>query len=1092
MAKLEIQLGADSSELLAGLNKSEQALKQWVNRLRGISSGLNFQGLKNDLAAVNNELAKQRAATEAARTATQSQRAETERFRTEQARLRAEIDALRLATAQNKQQTTAAAGSYREAQQRLAALGREIRNAAGGFNSMNPAIQAQIEAYRQLNAQLTAFDRNMGNNQRNVGNYQGALGGFANSLQGVIAGYFSIQAAIGVTTRIVKSNAEISDSLADVRRTAGLTAREAENLGKALKSLDTRSSLKELLDIATIGGQLGISKTQLVGFTKAVDQLAVALGGELQGGAEGIAKSLGVLDNVFGITRKNAGDVNRSFNQIGSAILGLGQSGLATGDFLADFGERVGGVAKQAGIALPVVLSYGAVLQEAGVSAEVAGTAFKRLISALGSKTVGFFNVAKLADANLTLKEFSTLVNTDTKKALDLFFAGLNKGGESTIAFNTILKDLKLSGSGVSQVVAALSQGQESLNGHIRDATRDFNDASLAADQFKIKNDNLAGSLDKLSNAFTNLTTNPDHDVAKFLKFIADAARDFINDIGNADSKLRKFLSYTPTGLIWQGIGKISEMGSVGGYINGTPVSPSEWRKYQASLQAAQEQQNAVIATKTTKLVNESTGEADLLKKIGNEQARLNSLRSREKEQKQELIRRLDVLNEMTKAGANYTAEQKQQAINNKEAIKNQWDATNEKIKEQKLFLIALRGEYDRLYAVEKKRADTGAPEVFGKKGKITDEEKQANRIADVYKNLNAELQSNPFKLNTTIFSLAKDNVSSYEKALQALIKLGIKPTSDEIKALKTNIDELGQVINSQTLAPRVGFRADFKPATINQNVNRNVTLTPKENDEISGYITRQIRSSISNVISDTLGALTQIGQKNREIEQKYSDLRRDATTDQIALYNELERLEKSVATGLLSTISNVFQSLSKGLNDIFIKAFSEKLTNMIKETDLNIGGLSKQISTALVAGAGLAGSLLSGIASPTSKIGQGLGGALSGLGTGGAIGSAIGGPVGGIIGAIGGGLIGAIGGIFGAGKRKKEEELQRQQVELQKQQLEEQKRANALAYSSSIIGQMTNQGIITGVDRDAYGNIVGRIEGKDLVLIIDRQRNSR
>lgn len=428
---------------------------------------------------------------------------------------------LSIAAKQAKTNQQAASGSYREAQQRLTALGKTIREAQGGFNALGKEQRARIKEYRELNDRLKEFDKQLGNNQRNVGNYASALDG----LKGYAASFLGLSAIIAGGRAIVQSNAEISDSLSDVQRTTGLTAKAADDLSVQLKKIDTRTSLKGLLDIAVIGGQLGIASDQLVGFTRAVDQLAVALSGELQGGAEGIAKSLGVLDNVFKVSASNGGDVEKSYNQIGSAILGLGQSGLATGDFLTDFGERVGGLAKQAGLSLPVILSYGAVLQENGVSAEVAGTSFKRLLSALVTNRGKFLAVAQLADANQTLESFTNLINTDAKSALDLFFQGLAKGGTTTSGFNDILKSLKLTQGGVSQAIAALANNQVALNGHIQDATKDFNNGTIAAQQYEIRNDNLAGSIDKLGNAFTNLTTDPNSNLAQFFKNIVDAIR---------------------------------------------------------------------------------------------------------------------------------------------------------------------------------------------------------------------------------------------------------------------------------------------------------------------------------------------------------------------------------------------------------------------------------------------------------------------------------------------------------------------------------------------------------------------------------------
>ncbi|RZK67662.1 MAG: hypothetical protein EOO95_02280, partial [Pedobacter sp.] len=96
---------------------------------------------------------------------------ESERLRQENVRLRneyeqgritaqqlaAQIPALNeqrrqeaIATRDARRNQVAATGSYREAQQRLAALGREIRETAGGFSNLGREQRARIQEYRQL------------------------------------------------------------------------------------------------------------------------------------------------------------------------------------------------------------------------------------------------------------------------------------------------------------------------------------------------------------------------------------------------------------------------------------------------------------------------------------------------------------------------------------------------------------------------------------------------------------------------------------------------------------------------------------------------------------------------------------------------------------------------------------------------------------------------------------------------------------------------------------------------------------------------------------------------------------------------------
>lgn len=349
-----------------------------------------------------------------------------------------------------------------------------------------------------------------------------SFGTLGSQATGLIGTYASLYGAIRLVGDVIKTNADISDSLSNVRRVTGLTTGEVNDLNEALKKISTRTSLNDLLGITVIGGQLGIANDQLVGFTASVNRLSVALKGELEGGAQGVAKDLGVISNIFKITQSNGGDVEKSFNQIGSAILGLGQSGLATGQYLSDFAGRVGGVAAQFKLSLPLILSYGAVLQEQGVTAEVAGTAFKKLIGSLGSKSEKFFAVAQIADASLTLKDFTNLINNDAQKALELFFKGLNQGGATNTEFATLLKSLGLDAARSGNAIAVLSRNQQELQQHLKDSTKDFNDGTLAAKQAAIQEDNLAGSVAKLSNAFDKAVQGDG--VGRFFKSIVDGA----------------------------------------------------------------------------------------------------------------------------------------------------------------------------------------------------------------------------------------------------------------------------------------------------------------------------------------------------------------------------------------------------------------------------------------------------------------------------------------------------------------------------------------------------------------------------------------
>lgn len=455
---------------------------------------------------------------------------------------RAQLATLNGAVRQNITAFTAAQGSYNALDAATKKLIIDLKNLPDAFTTNAVKAKQMQDAINSNVAKLKEFDKQMNITNRNVGNYSDSFAQIGNSILSMVGPLAIFTAALAGIKKIITTNAEISDSLADVRRTAQLSEKEVGSLVNTLKLIDTRTSLKGLLDIAIIAGQLGIAKKDIADFTQSIDQLAVVLSGEIPGGAEEVATALGKINGVFKVQQREGTSVAEAYNKTGSAILALGQAGLATGAYLQDFALRTAGVAQSARISLPTILAYSAVLEETGSSAEVAGTAFNRLVGSLASKRDKFFAIAKIADAKLTLKEFTDLINKDANKALQLFFEGLNKGGKNLTTFTDLLGEIKIKAGPAQNAIIALAQNQDLLNERLKQSEGAYADGSLAAEQFKLKNDNLAGSIDKLGNALTNLTTNPDSNVAKFFKFIVDAATDAVNAISKLGDAFKKIV----------------------------------------------------------------------------------------------------------------------------------------------------------------------------------------------------------------------------------------------------------------------------------------------------------------------------------------------------------------------------------------------------------------------------------------------------------------------------------------------------------------------------------------------------------------------
>jgi tape measure domain-containing protein len=152
-----------------------------------------------------------------------------------------------LAVRQAAAAQVAATGSYKEAQQKLTALGNAIKNTKDGFNSTSPALKSQIADYNQLNDKLKAFDATMGNHQRSVGNYKLGLEGMLSSLENFALGLVSITAAMELAKKTFETALEtdanrsalqyILNSVEQADIKMDMLKKTAENLGLEFTSL---------------------------------------------------------------------------------------------------------------------------------------------------------------------------------------------------------------------------------------------------------------------------------------------------------------------------------------------------------------------------------------------------------------------------------------------------------------------------------------------------------------------------------------------------------------------------------------------------------------------------------------------------------------------------------------------------------------------------------------------------------------------------------------------------------------------------------------------------------------------------------------
>lgn len=284
----------------------------------------------------------------------------------------------------------------------------------------------------------------------------------------------SIIAPMGLAT---KKAIDFEDAMANVAKTTELQGASLEQLGKSILHYKTSTSNADLANIATIGGSLGVAKDQLEAFIPAADKFNIALGDDF-GGVDNAVRSVASLKNLFKETRGlTAAD---EINKVGSAINALTTKG-ANAQSMNDFTQRLGALPDFLEPSIQDTIALSAVLDKAGISAEVAASGMTQLASLGGREVASFAKQMKLSTV-----EAQKLLNTDPSK-FAFKVAESFKGMEATDAIRT-MDGMKIKSNEVMKIIGALGSNYDQFTEFQAISNKEFAIGNSLAAEAAVKN----------------------------------------------------------------------------------------------------------------------------------------------------------------------------------------------------------------------------------------------------------------------------------------------------------------------------------------------------------------------------------------------------------------------------------------------------------------------------------------------------------------------------------------------------------------------------------------------------------------------------
>ena len=307
----------------------------------------------------------------------------------------------------------------------------------------------------------------------------------SDSILGMATQYIAMSKAIDVAKKSISDFTDLQEKTLDIAKTTGLAGAELEDFTSSLNKLnqDVRGmELDSLYEISAIAGQLGIKgKENLLAFTQSVQRIAKTSKLTAEQAGEGFAKLANSLQEPI-----------KNIEKLTSTFTILASSTTASEDKLLDFTQRLAGAGKTLGLTTPQIAGIGATLNDVGLTAEVAGTAMSQVFQKILTDTDKLINTL-----HLDAKSFKEAIQNEPVKAVEMLLQALGKLDKQ--ARIQALKDLQMSGSGLSSTLLKLSANTDKLTKNLNIATEGYSKGTYTIDEFNVATKGLATTQQQLS-----------------------------------------------------------------------------------------------------------------------------------------------------------------------------------------------------------------------------------------------------------------------------------------------------------------------------------------------------------------------------------------------------------------------------------------------------------------------------------------------------------------------------------------------------------------------------------------------------------------
>lgn len=311
-------------------------------------------------------------------------------------------------------------GNTRDLRNATQLLRREYRSLGQAVKQAEASGSADLQRLRRNQAALWESTRRLRHLSMRQSAIQTRLELERGSREKMRSEVMGVIASVGTVIMPIKVAMDFESSMAEVRKVVDFdTPQQFKQMGDDLLQMTHRIPMagRELAQIAASGGQLGIARKDIAGFTETVAKMSVAFDMAADQAGDSMAK----LANVYKIPIAQIG-------RLGDAINHLSNSSPAKASDLVNTLGRVGGVAKQFGLTELQTASLANAFISLGKTPEIAGTAINGMLTKLSTadRQGGKFQ-RTLKNMGISAQELKANIAQNGEQALVDFLKQLNK-----------------------------------------------------------------------------------------------------------------------------------------------------------------------------------------------------------------------------------------------------------------------------------------------------------------------------------------------------------------------------------------------------------------------------------------------------------------------------------------------------------------------------------------------------------------------------------------------------------------------------------------------------------------------------------------